>query len=150
MAGVDPANPFTFDITRDQPDNLFQVGDQQLRLGSFQVGADGKAFADIFGDFKRHDMGPDNAEEITRIDEAGNSIPGSVFITAELWGVGSSAPYLHDGSATTLQEAVTRGHGGEAAPERDAFRALSSEERGDLLRFLDNLKLALFEDAGGA
>ena len=35
------------------------------------------------------------------------------FITARLWGVADTAPYLHDGRATTLFQAINA-HGGEA------------------------------------
>ncbi|MGH7151634.1 MAG: hypothetical protein ACREIU_13090 [Planctomycetota bacterium] len=47
------------------------------------------------GDLKRHDMGPGLAEPI---DEVGTG--SSAFLTENLWGVGSTAPYLHDGRAT--------------------------------------------------
>ena len=42
------------------------------------------------------------------------------FTTARLWGVADSAPYLHDGRATTLADAI-RMHGGEAEDARGAF-----------------------------
>jgi CxxC motif-containing protein (DUF1111 family) len=46
--------------------------------------------------------------------------------------------YLHDGRASSIEEAV-RLHGGEAARSRDAFRALSGSDRMALLRFLSTL-----------
>jgi CxxC motif-containing protein (DUF1111 family) len=64
----------------------------------------------------------------------------SVFLTENLWGVGATAPYLHDGRATTLTEAILE-HGGEGAPSRAAFRALTTQEQLDMLLFLDNLTL---------
>ncbi|MCB1056331.1 MAG: hypothetical protein KDD11_12590, partial [Acidobacteria bacterium] len=48
-------------------------------------------------------------------------------------------PYLHDGRATTLYDAVEF-HGGEAQSARDAFLALSSNDRDDLLHFLSKLR----------
>ena len=67
-----------------------------------------------------------------QIDEIGTG--ASVFLTENLWGVGSTAPYLHDGRATTLTEAILE-HGGEAQASRDAFAALCTggEARRDRL-----------------
>jgi len=84
---------------------------------------------------KRHDMGDDLAEAV---DEVGTG--ASNFLTKELWGVGSTAPYLHDGRATTLAEAISF-HGGESAGSRDNFNALSGDEQKALIAFLKNLVL---------
>jgi CxxC motif-containing protein (DUF1111 family) len=64
----------------------------------------------------------------------------SVFLTENLWGVGSTAPYLHDGRATTLAEAI-EAHGGEAASSKAAFLDLSTDAQMDLITFLNNLVL---------
>jgi CxxC motif-containing protein (DUF1111 family) len=53
---------------------------------------------------------------------------------------GSTAPYLHDGRATTLTEAILE-HGGEAALNEAASLALSTEAQQDLLAFLNNMAL---------
>lgn len=65
--------------------------------------------------------------------------------TAPLWGIGlaetvgdGSASYLHDGRARSLLEAVLW-HGGEAAPAREAIRALPKDKRESLLSFLRSL-----------
>ncbi len=140
---VDPANPLTFDLTMDQPNNVIQVGDEIVfRLGSLQATEDGGAVVRAFADFKRHEMGPSLAESITDPEPLNPAvrIPVSVFLTEPLWGVGSTAPYLHDGRATTIEEAIIE-HGGEAAASRDRFRALSTAGQDDLLAFLDNLVL---------
>jgi CxxC motif-containing protein (DUF1111 family) len=55
--------------------------------------------------------------------------------TPPLWGLGDSAPYLHDGRAATLDDAV-RAHGGEATPSVAAYAALSDAERAELLTWL--------------
>jgi CxxC motif-containing protein (DUF1111 family) len=94
----------------------------------------------LFGDLKRHDMGRGLAE---RIDETGTG--RSTWITKELWGVGSTAPYLHDGRATTITEAVLE-HGGEAAASRDAAKRLPAAERAQLVAFLENLVLFKHEE----
>lgn len=61
-------------------------------------------------------------------------------MSTELWGVGSTPPYLHDGRATTLTEAILL-HGGDARNTRDAFTALPREQQSNLIRFLANLVL---------
>ena len=61
------------------------------------------------------------------------------FMTARLWGVADTAPYLHDGRATTLTEAIVL-HGGDAQDARDAYLRLSSRQQRDVIRFLRSLK----------
>jgi CxxC motif-containing protein (DUF1111 family) len=133
--GVDPANAVAFNLTSDQPDNRVVVNGREVRLGSFERDAGGGAIVRLYGDLKRHEMGARLAE---RIDETGSG--ASTWLTTELWGVGSTAPYLHDGRATTLTEAVIE-HGGEAATSRNAARALRPAEQAQLLAFLENLVL---------
>lgn len=58
--------------------------------------------------------------------------------TPPLWGVASSAPYLHDGRAMSLEQAI-QWHGGEGQRAAEAFRALKPDERLDLLNFLGSL-----------
>jgi CxxC motif-containing protein (DUF1111 family) len=62
----------------------------------------------IFTDLKRHDVGPNFYER---------NYDGTVrteFMTTPLWGVGSTAPYGHDGRSVNLTEVILR-HGGEGA-----------------------------------
>lgn len=135
-AGVDPALAITFDLTRDQPDNRIERDDGTIvRLGSFETDERGRAIIRLFSDLKRHDMGPGLAEPI---DEVGTG--ASVFMTTPLWGVGSTTPYLHDGRATTLTEAILE-HGGEAARARGHFMTLSTADKKALIAFLNNLVL---------
>jgi CxxC motif-containing protein (DUF1111 family) len=58
--------------------------------------------------------------------------------TPPLWGLRDSAPYLHDGRATTLEQAIAA-HAGEAQGTVQRFFALSHDERGQLLTFLRSL-----------
>lgn len=51
-----------------------------------------------------------------------------------------TAPYMHDGRATTLTEAILE-HGGEAIVSADNFRRLATQDQLDLMLFLDNLTL---------
>ena len=137
-SGVDPRRAVRFDLTQDQPDNrlLNPDGSVRFRLGSLRVDSrTRKAQVDLGGDLKRHDLGQGLAEAI---DETGTG--ASVFLTENLWGVGSTAPYLHDGRATTLTEAILE-HGGEAAPSRSAFTRLGVQEQADVVAYLENLVL---------
>jgi len=58
--------------------------------------------------------------------------------TPPLWGVRDSAPYLHDGRATTLEEAIAF-HSGEATGSAKKFFMLTAEERTQLVAFLKTL-----------
>jgi len=58
---------------------------------------------------------------------------------SDMRGVADTAPYLHDGRATTLTEAILF-HGGEAQAARDNFDALSDDDRIELLSFLRSLE----------
>lgn len=88
----------------------------------------------IFTDFKRHDLGP-NFHEL--------NYDGSIrrqMLTTALWGVGSTAPYGHDGRSINLREVILR-HGGEAKAARDRFVALPALKQEEMLAFLNSLVL---------
>lgn len=59
--------------------------------------------------------------------------------TPPLWGVADSAPYMHDGSAPTLADAI-RKHGGDARAVREKYNALGPDEQAAVLAFLGTLK----------
>jgi CxxC motif-containing protein (DUF1111 family) len=58
--------------------------------------------------------------------------------TPPLWGVRDSAPYLHDGRAGTLEEAIAW-HGGEAEESVEKFNDLLVTDRASLVAFLNTL-----------
>ncbi len=58
--------------------------------------------------------------------------------TPPLWGLRDSSPYLHDGRAANLDEAI-RMHGGEAESSAARYRRLSSREQALLQSFLISL-----------
>ncbi len=60
------------------------------------------------------------------------------FRTPPLWGIRATAPYMHDGRAFTLEDAIAS-HAGEAEASRLAYEALSGAEREQLLQFLQSL-----------
>jgi hypothetical protein len=131
--GIPLDEAISFDITTDMLDNHIVAGAVNVNLANFEIDNQGRAIVALFGDLKRHDMGPGLAENI---DDAG--IDAQVWLTKELWGVGSTAPYLHDGRATTIEEAI-REHGGEAAAHAAGFDAASLADQTALTAFLQNL-----------
>lgn len=101
----------------------------------------------IYSDLLLHDMGdtlsagstyyepePDEPDELV-------SAPAkrSEWRTPPLWGVADAGPYLHDGRAGTLKEAIVA-HAGQATPSRNAYSILSSGEQGQLIQFLRSLR----------
>jgi mono/diheme cytochrome c family protein len=59
--------------------------------------------------------------------------------TPPLWGVADSAPYLHDGSAPTLRDAILRHHG-DARSVTQRFQALPAGDQAAVVAFLGTLK----------
>jgi len=115
--------------------NIFFSVDLTAGLTQFEPKAKDGMVIQMFSDLKRHNLGPVLAEEFHLADTKENH----EFITAKLWGVADSAPYLHDGRALTLKDAIIL-HGGEASAARDAFLDLSVDEKKNLLLFLLTLR----------
>jgi hypothetical protein len=108
------------------------TGGQEPRRDAFTVRG-------VYSDFVHHDLGP--AFHQVQFD-------GSVirqFKTPPLWGVGSTAPYGHDGASLDL-DGVIRRHGGEAEREAGAYAALPEEDREAVLAFLRGLTLYAVDD----
>jgi CxxC motif-containing protein (DUF1111 family) len=59
--------------------------------------------------------------------------------TPPLWGVADSAPYLHDGRAATLEDAIKM-HAGQGAAAARRFESANEQERAQLLEFLRSLR----------
>lgn len=95
----------------------------------------------IFADFKRHDLGPAFHERnfVTTGSNFGET-EQQKFMTEPLWGVGTTAPYGHDGRSINLREVILR-HGGEAAQARNRFAALPHPLQNTILEFLESLVL---------
>ncbi|HEX2466558.1 MAG TPA: di-heme oxidoredictase family protein [Thermoanaerobaculia bacterium] len=149
--GYSPQHPVRFDLLEDA---------QEPRV---EADPKGGAIVRLYGDLKRHRMGrhladpggptPPFVAEFAplQIDGTVVLIAPDVFMTPELWGVGNTAPYLHDGRAGSLREAVmlhgedspvAAGDAGrsEAQESRDAFAALPAAQQTDLLAFLYSLR----------
>jgi CxxC motif-containing protein (DUF1111 family) len=85
----------------------------------------------LFSDLLLHDVG--TGDGIGQEAAAPNEIR-----TPALWGLRFRKILLHDGSASSIEEAVTR-HGEEAAPSRRGFTGLEHASRRALLAFLGSL-----------
>lgn len=86
-----------------------------------------------YSDLLLHDMGPEMADGV----RMGRST-GSEFRTQPLWGIVAVGPYLHDGRADTLHDAILW-HGGEGEGARNAYDALPRDDQEALLEFLRSL-----------
>ena len=103
-----------------------------LRTGPHSIPALSQVTLRPYSDFLLHDMG-------TLGDGIAQSgATGSEMRTTPLWGLRAVRRYLHDGSATTLSEAIQR-HDGEGARSRERFAALDTSRRAALLAFLNSL-----------
>jgi CxxC motif-containing protein (DUF1111 family) len=85
-----------------------------------------------YTDLLLHDMGADLADVCL-----GLATPAE-FRTEPLMGVRLASRFLHDGRATSLEEAIEL-HDGEGAASRDRFRALSERDRAAVIAFLNTL-----------
>ena len=165
--GVDPRFAVTFDLTRQQPDNVLRDagGRVVFRLGSLQRDRFGRGVVELYGDLKRHEMGPRLTEPVNEIagDDTSpnpaaplNRHTPSKFLTENLWGIGGTAPYMHDGRATTLAEAILE-HSTDAANDpseakgsRQAYLGRSDSDKRALIAFLSNLVLFKIEEEADA
>ena len=115
----------------DPTENVFYKVDLTMKPTGFKPVGNGIEVP-LFADLKRHDMGPGLAEN------TGGALD-PFFTTARLWGVADTAPYLHDGRALTLTDAILA-HGGEGQQARDAFDGLSNQSKREVLSFLRSLR----------
>jgi CxxC motif-containing protein (DUF1111 family) len=104
--------------------------------------ADGTVASSViapYTDLKLHDLGADMADE----NVSGARVT-SLWRTAPLWGLGyrvkqeSYPTFLHDGRATSIEEAILW-HSGEAAYAKYQFMKLGPHARETLLRWLETL-----------
>ncbi len=87
----------------------------------------------VYSDFCLHRMGDRLADGIFDHEAKGDE-----FRATPLWGLRFRSLYLHDGRATTLDDAISA-HGGEATRTIVAYRNATEEQRVALLRFLKTL-----------
>jgi CxxC motif-containing protein (DUF1111 family) len=88
---------------------------------------DGQSVA-LYSDLLLHDIG--TGDGVVQGDAQGTE-----FRTPPLWLVRGAQPYLHDGRARSVTQAIDAHHG-QALDVRDAFFALTAFEQNAILRFL--------------
>ncbi len=96
----------------------------------------------LYSDLLLHDLGrglSDSGQYYGGDDSDSSDAPkSSEWRTPPLWGLRESAPYLHDGRAATVGDAISQ-HGGEGEDSARRFAALSIEEQFHLESFLKTL-----------
>jgi RNA polymerase sigma factor (sigma-70 family) len=96
----------------------------------------------IYSDLLLHRMGTDLDDPGGGYGNEGRPLPDGPspgeWRTPPLWGFRDSAPYLHDGRAGNLEQAVAF-HGGQAAASAHRFFALAAAERAKVEAFLNTL-----------
>ena len=103
-----------------------------LQTGPNRVKALDRKTVYAYTDLLLHDMGPERADICL-----GLASP-SEFRTEPLMGMRFVKRFMHDGKATTPEEAIEM-HGGEGARSREKFRKASSRDREALMEFLRSL-----------
>jgi CxxC motif-containing protein (DUF1111 family) len=129
-----------------QGEQLFlQIGCAKCHIPTFTTGnstiaALSQKVIHPYTDLLLHDMGNELNDNYTE-----GSALMSEWKTTPLWGLGLTETsqggqtfYLHDGRATTLEQAILL-HGGEGSNSRTAFNLLSTTEKEALLKFLKSL-----------
>ncbi len=106
----------------------------------------------IYSDLLLHHMGADLEGGGSYYDKPLPPVPGSdpgpepvgpatpaEWRTPPLWGVADSAPYMHDGRAATLEQAIGA-HTGQGASSAARFNRLNPTEQRQLVAFLKTLR----------
>jgi CxxC motif-containing protein (DUF1111 family) len=113
----------------------------------------------LYSDLLLHDMGEASSDSATyygapaappssgdladakeQARRSGTAAP-TEWRTPPLWGVADSAPYFHDGRASTLDDAI-RSHDGEAAKTKTRYARLAPSDSRALLSFLNSLTVS--------
>ncbi len=92
----------------------------------------------LYSDLKRHLIVDETVNALGNELQAQRFVERDVFLTPRLWGVGSTAPYGHNGAFRMLDEVIVA-HGGEARFSREAYLALDPAQRDSIVAFLRSL-----------
>ena len=103
-----------------------------MTTGASVVAALSHKAVHLYSDLLLHDMGS-LADGIAQ-----GSASGKQMKTPPLWGVRMSGPYLHDGRANTLEDAILA-HQGEGSEARDGYQKLCVANRKKVIAFLKTL-----------
>ena len=123
-----------------------------FQLPRLPANGDGSIDVPLFSDLKRHDMGPCLTDPAPPLPAQGTDVANITtspreYLTRPIWGVADTGPWLHDGRALTLRDAILMHgdsatcSGSEAAPVVDAFEKLSAADQQAVVDFLLTLRL---------
>ncbi len=120
--------------------NKVAIYDLGLRDWTLRLERNGKGqvLVPLFGDLKRHTMTDKTIETLGNELMAQRFVDRNIFMTAELWGVGSTPPFGHRNDLTTMDE-VIRAHGGNGRASRDAYVAGTDKDRSAIIAYLKTL-----------
>jgi CxxC motif-containing protein (DUF1111 family) len=105
-----------------------------MKTGPSPIRALDKINVHIFSDLLLHDIGTgDNGTDICN----GNAT-SKEFRTEPLMGLRMNPAFLHDGRASTIEQAILL-HAGEATAVRNKFNALGASQRKALLAYLNSI-----------
>jgi CxxC motif-containing protein (DUF1111 family) len=145
----------------DAPIELDLSRDEVVEPPRLEANEDGVFLVRALTDLKRHYLGDhlcDGPKESTPVDSSFRAVtvpadsidtdlPVKIdrceFLTADLWGVGQTAPYMHDGRAGTLREAIqehcsTGARTGQGNASCVRFNETSEEGQSAVIAFLMN------------
>lgn len=135
---------YHFDLSLKNTNDLFFEQSFSISYPRLPENVDGSIDVPLFSDLKRHKMGSGLADRYDQgTDVAGINVKADEFLTRPLWGVADTGPWLHDGRARTLREAILMhdSPGSEASPAIHQFLSLSTEDQNAIIEFLLRLRL---------
>ena len=141
-----PYNPDGNLKVGDSPELAINLNSQRFELP--RLAKNGRRVTvPAYTDFRLHDIttGPNdpNCEPLDMHFAPGTTefFAGNCrFLTARLWGVADSGPYMHNGKYTTMRGAI-EAHRGAAQHSTDAWLAASDYERDAVIEFLKTLRV---------
>lgn len=139
MRFVDRPLPLPPTVDSERGRTLFtKIGCAACHVPSMTTGPSPSAaiafkVAELYSDLLLHRMGPKLADGIRQ-----GQAEGDQFRTPPLWGLRFRPVLMHDGRATSIDQAI-RAHGGEASKSAGEYVRLSRTERSQLLEFLSRL-----------
>ncbi|GHA58663.1 hypothetical protein GCM10008927_25380 [Amylibacter ulvae] len=111
---------------------------------SLERNEQGQVMVPLFGDLKRHKITDPENELLGNELFSQRFVGRDIFMTAELWGLGSTAPYGHRNDFTTL-DAIIRAHGGSAKSSKDSYENAPEKQRSEIVAFLKTLRIEVAE-----
>jgi hypothetical protein len=128
-------------VTNQGTPNILTFANNQAFTQSASQAPRSFVVRNFFADLKRHDLGNNFAERF----HDNRVAPHRLFMTEPLWGVGSTAPYGHDGRTHDLETVILR-HGGEAGTSSTNFNNMTRANKNQVIAFLNSLILFAPDD----